>query len=63
MLMANTLGKFRKMHIPHCERVSGKILFPTRNLGYPVFDTAVGENWRYISVMTDISPKGQDAWG
>ncbi|MCA9257809.1 MAG: acyltransferase [Planctomycetales bacterium] len=43
------LGKFRKMHIPHCEPgFWEKFYFRPGNLGYPVFDTAVGKVGVYI---------------
>lgn len=38
------LGKFRKMHLPHCEPgFWEKFYFRPGNLGYPVFDTPVGK--------------------
>ncbi len=36
------LGKYRKNHIPHLDRFWEKFYFRPGNLGYPVFDTAVG---------------------
>ena len=43
------LGKFRKMHIPHCAPgFWEKFYFRPGNLGYPVFDTAVGKVGVYI---------------
>ncbi len=43
------LGKFRKMHIPHCEPgFWEKFYFRPGNLGYPVFDTRVGKIGVYI---------------
>lgn len=43
------LGKFRKMHIPHCEPgFWEKFYFRPGNLGYPVFDTRVGKVGVYI---------------
>jgi N-carbamoylputrescine amidase len=43
------LGKFRKMHIPHCEPgFWEKFYFRPGNLGYPVFDTQVGKIGVYI---------------
>ena len=36
------LGKYRKHHIPHLDRFWEKFYFRPGNLGYPVFDTAVG---------------------
>jgi len=43
------LGKFRKMHIPHCEPgFWEKFYFRPGNLGYPVFNTQVGKIGLYI---------------
>ena len=43
------LGKFRKIHIPHCHPgFWEKFYFRPGNLGYPVFDTAVGKVGVYI---------------
>ncbi len=43
------LGKFRKMHIPHCPPgFWEKFYFRPGNLGYPVFDTKVGKVGVYI---------------
>src|SRR6202041_1807141 len=43
------LGKFRKMHIPHCgPGFWEKFYFRPGNLGYPVFDTSVGKVGVYI---------------
>jgi N-carbamoylputrescine amidase len=43
------LGKFRKMHIPHvAPGFWEKFYFRPGNLGYPVFDTAVGRVGVYI---------------
>ncbi|MDC0936062.1 acyltransferase [Pirellulales bacterium] len=43
------LGKFRKMHIPQCAPgFWEKFYFRPGNLGYPVFDTAVGKIGVYI---------------
>lgn len=36
------LGKYRKNHIPHLDRFWEKFYFRPGNLGWPVFDTAVG---------------------
>jgi len=36
------LGKYRKHHIPHLDRFWEKFYFRPGNLGWPVFDTAVG---------------------
>ncbi|WP_120003211.1 nitrilase-related carbon-nitrogen hydrolase [Nesterenkonia muleiensis] len=35
-------GKYRKMHIPHVESFYEKFYFRPGNLGWPVFDTAIG---------------------
>ena len=37
------LGKYRKNHIPHVDRFWEKFYFRPGNLGWPVFDTAVGK--------------------
>ena len=37
------LGKYRKQHIPHVNGFWEKFYFRPGNLGYPVFDTAVGK--------------------
>ncbi len=43
------LGKFRKMHIPHCDPgFWEKFYFRPGNLGYPVFDTRVGKVGVYL---------------
>jgi N-carbamoylputrescine amidase len=43
------LGKFRKMHIPHCDPgFWEKFYFRPGNLGYPVFETKVGKVGVYI---------------
>ena len=43
------LGKYRKNHIPHCKPgFWEKFYFKPGNLGYPVFDTAVGKVGVYI---------------
>jgi len=43
------LGKYRKNHIPHCQPgFWEKFYFKPGNLGYPVFDTAVGKVGVYI---------------
>jgi N-carbamoylputrescine amidase len=43
------LGKFRKMHIPHCAPgFWEKFYFRPGNLGYPVFETRVGKLGVYI---------------
>jgi len=42
------LGKYRKNHIPHTSGFWEKYFFKPGNLGYPVFDTAVGTIGVYI---------------
>jgi N-carbamoylputrescine amidase len=42
------LGKYRKHHIPNLDRFWEKFYFRPGNLGYPVFDTAVGKIGVYI---------------
>ncbi len=43
------LGKFRKMHIPHCDPgFWEKFYFRPGNLGYPVFNTKIGKVGVYI---------------
>ncbi|QJU54055.1 nitrilase-related carbon-nitrogen hydrolase [Herbiconiux sp. KACC 21604] len=42
------LGKYRKHHIPHVDRFWEKFYFRPGNMGYPVFDTAVGRIGVYI---------------
>jgi N-carbamoylputrescine amidase len=42
------LGKYRKTHIPHLPGFWEKYYFKPGNLGYPVFDTAVGRVGVYI---------------
>ncbi len=43
------LGKFRKMHLPHCNPgFWEKFYFRPGNLGYPVFETQVGKVGVYI---------------
>ena len=42
------LGKYRKNHIPNLEKFWEKFYFRPGNLGYPVFDTAVGKVGMYI---------------
>lgn len=43
------LGKYRKQHIPHCQPgFWEKFYFRPGNLGYPVFETAVGKVGVYI---------------
>lgn len=42
------LGKYRKHHIPHLDKFYEKFYFRPGNLGYPVFNTAVGPVGVYI---------------
>ena len=42
------LGKYRKHHLPHLDRFWEKFYFRPGNLGYPVFETAVGRVGMYI---------------
>src|ERR1700684_2906939 len=43
------IGKFRKMHIPHCAPgFWEKFYFRPGNLGYPVFETRIGKVGVYI---------------
>jgi beta-ureidopropionase len=42
------LGKYRKNHIPHVEKFWEKFYFRPGNLGYPVFETAIGKVGMYI---------------
>ena len=42
------LGKYRKTHIPQVNGFWEKFYFRPGNLGYPVFDTAVGKAGVYI---------------
>ncbi len=42
------LGKYRKTHLPQIEGFWEKFYFRPGNLGYPVFDTAVGKIGVYI---------------
>jgi N-carbamoylputrescine amidase len=42
------LGKFRKVHIPHTSGYHEKFFFKPGDLGYPVFQTAVGKIGVYI---------------
>ena len=44
----NYLGKYRKHHIPNLPQFWEKFYFRPGNLGYPVFDTAVGKVGVYI---------------
>ena len=42
------LGKYRKTHIPHVNGFWEKFYFKPGNLGYPVFNTAIGKVGVYI---------------
>jgi N-carbamoylputrescine amidase len=44
------LGKYRKTHIPHVKGFWEKFYFRPGNLGYPVFETAVGDVTRAVGV-------------
>jgi len=57
------LGKFRKIHIPHCNPgFWEKFYFRPGNLGYPVFDTKVGKVGVYICYDRHF-PEGWRALG
>jgi beta-ureidopropionase len=57
------LGKFRKMHLPHCEPgFWEKFYFRPGNLGYPVFETQVGRVGVYICYDRHF-PEGWRALG
>jgi len=56
------LGKYRKHHIPHLDRFWEKFYFRPGNLGYPVFDTAVGKVGVYICYDRHF-PEGWRALG
>lgn len=57
------LGKYRKSHIPHCEPgFWEKFYFRPGNLGYPVFETAVGKVGVYICYDRHF-PEGARALG
>jgi N-carbamoylputrescine amidase len=57
------LGKYRKTHIPHCHPgFWEKFYFKPGNLGYPVFDTAVGKVGVYICYDRHF-PEGARALG
>lgn len=57
------LGKFRKIHIPHVQPgFWEKFYFRPGNLGYPVFDTAVGKIGVYICYDRHF-PEGWRALG
>lgn len=57
------LGKFRKMHLPHCEPgFWEKFYFRPGNLGYPIFETKVGRVGVYICYDRHF-PEGWRALG
>ena len=56
------LGKYRKHHLPHLDRFWEKFYFRPGNLGYPVFDTAVGRIGVYICYERHF-PEGWRALG
>jgi len=57
------LGKFRKMHLPHCEPgFWEKFYFRPGNLGYPVFETKIGKVGIYICYDRHF-PEGWRALG
>ena len=56
------LGKYRKTHIPHVNGFWGKFYFRPGNLGYPVFETAVGKVGVYICYDRHF-PEGARALG
>jgi beta-ureidopropionase len=56
------LGKYRKTHIPHVNGFWEKFYFRPGNMGYPVFDTAVGRIGVYICYDRHF-PEGWRALG
>jgi N-carbamoylputrescine amidase len=56
------LGKYRKHHIPQVKGFWEKLYFRPGNLGYPVFDTAVGKVGVYICYDRHF-PEGWRALG
>lgn len=56
------LGKYRKHHIPHVNGFWEKFYFRPGNLGWPVFDTAVGKIGVYICYDRHF-PEGWRALG
>jgi len=57
------LGKFRKIHIPHCNPgFWEKFYFKPGNMGYPVFETSVGRIAVYICYDRHF-PEGWRAFG
>ena len=59
---ARYLGKYRKHHIPHVNGFWEKFYFRPGNLGFPVFDTAVGKVGVYICYDRHF-PEGWRALG
>jgi N-carbamoylputrescine amidase len=56
------LGKYRKTHIPHVKGFWEKFYFRPGNMGYPVFETAVGKVGVYICYDRHF-PEGARALG
>src|SRR5574338_1015538 len=56
------LGKYRKTHIPHVKGFWEKFYFRPGNLGYPVFETAVGKVGVYLCYDRHF-PEGARALG
>src|SRR5947207_5692329 len=56
------LGKYRKTHIPHVKGFWEKFYFRPGNMGYPVFETAVGRIGVYICYDRHF-PEGARALG
>jgi N-carbamoylputrescine amidase len=56
------LGKYRKTHIPHVKGFWEKYYFRPGNLGYPVFETAIGRVGVYICYDRHF-PEGARALG
>jgi len=56
------LGKYRKTHIPHVKGFWEKFYFRPGNIGYPIFDTAVGRIGVYICYDRHF-PEGWRALG
>ncbi|MGK2876311.1 MAG: nitrilase-related carbon-nitrogen hydrolase [Nocardioides sp.] len=56
------LGSYRKNHLPHVEKFWEKFYFRPGNLGYPVFETAIGTVGMYICYDRHF-PEGWRALG
>ncbi len=56
------LGKYRKTHLPHINGFWEKFYFRPGNMGYPVFETAVGKVGVYICYDRHF-PEGARMWG